>query len=767
MVTEWEVLYPHREQPWAGRWRRNGRAEYGLYDPVNCLRVPVDPKSDPKLPGLQTWLTQGEMISYRPGRRATIRLANPGSPDYVKVVPLRRVLGLADTYRTVIPRLRPLGIDSPDVKFVDASTGAIGLSPLSGQVLHDLLGVGVDHPSARNVDYVRIGNLLGQMATGHEAGLRPRTWPDLAWWVAQVLLWDPQPAMDFEKRLSQAVSRLRAITPGGENSFVHGDLHDRNLVVQGDGSIGLLDLDGAGSGDPEQDLVTLTAHLELRALQHRRPPPTNEIGDLWEGFEIARDATTTERTRAATAAELIRLACLYRFRRRWRPMTSDLLNRAHDWNAITRVLPIGSATTEVTGTVPAWLPRVSGAGKGPLAALRQALGPGEMGQALMKARLPWFEGPVTAAEVGRVTRRDGGFEVEIDAVVETNTGPPVHHRLIGEIVAGDTEAALRGTEASLVKKRRSQLSLPGHGLAALPALAMVVRTAGLDRRLPLLDFLHRPKLARRAMKPIMTSAWVATELLSHRLGKRATLRIKGEDSSVVIKGYKYRSDLAATAYKHGLILWESGGTLGGPRPLHLLEQQRALVWEDVGATGRDEFDIPPSQDLAAIGQALRRLHGLSGLGGPEHGLDDELALLRQSADLARDARPELAVLVGAAGHRVEQAAAILEPSKVGPIHRDAHPGQFLNVRGRTLIIDLDTLSIGDPALDLGNLSAYLTLGGAAGLCEHLMEGYGADAGLQGRAEVWTTVSLFRIALQAVISTRRAEAGRVLLEGLAG
>ncbi|WP_396134697.1 phosphotransferase [Cellulomonas sp. ATA003] len=48
---------------------------------------------------------------------------------------------------------------------------------------------------------------------------------------------------------------------------VHRDLHDKQLLVDGSGGIGLLDFDLAAAGEAALDLANLLVHLELRVHQ--------------------------------------------------------------------------------------------------------------------------------------------------------------------------------------------------------------------------------------------------------------------------------------------------------------------------------------------------------------------------------------------------------------------------------------------------------------------------------------------------------------------
>lgn len=91
-----------------------------------------------------------------------------------------------------------------------------------------------------------------------------------------------------------------------------------------------------------------------------------------------------------------------------------------------------------------------------------------------------------------------------------------------------------------------------------------------------------------------------------------------------------------------------------------------------------------------------------------------------------------------------------DPATSAVLHRDLHDGQVLVDGDRAGLLDLDTLAVGDPALDLGNLLAHLDLPVAQNRCsraagatvtEGVMAAYGADEVLTRRAAVHHLVAL--------------------------
>ncbi|WP_324278236.1 aminoglycoside phosphotransferase family protein [Blastococcus brunescens] len=69
----------------------------------------------------------------------------------------------------------------------------------------------------------------------------------------------------------EEVVRALAVAPAGPPVLLHRDLHDRQVLVADNGSVGLLDFDLLAAGEPAVDLANLLVHLELREHQGLLP----------------------------------------------------------------------------------------------------------------------------------------------------------------------------------------------------------------------------------------------------------------------------------------------------------------------------------------------------------------------------------------------------------------------------------------------------------------------------------------------------------------
>ena len=119
---------------------------------------------------------------------------------------------------------------------------------------------------------------------------------------------------------------------GPTDRLVHGDLHDRNLLLT-TGGIALLNMDSLGIGDPVEDVGNLVSHFVLRALQAGRPAETCRVQarTFIEHYARLMDPPPFEGLGAVSARTLFRLACIYRFRRKWHHLCPALLNESLSW----------------------------------------------------------------------------------------------------------------------------------------------------------------------------------------------------------------------------------------------------------------------------------------------------------------------------------------------------------------------------------------------------------------------------------------------------
>lgn len=114
-----------------------------------------------------------------------------------------------------------------------------------------------------------------------------------------------------------------------------------------------------------------------------------------------------------------------------------------------------------------------------------------------------------------------------------------------------------------------------------------------------------------------------------------------------------------------------------------------------------------SECLGPIAKAAFKLHQCSMECERQHSVEDELRILRKQLDaVARDNRnlqPDLQQILAAS----EELATRIDRSLTTPIHRDYYQDQLLINDRRCWLIDLDLVTQGHPATDIGNFCAHL------------------------------------------------------------
>lgn len=262
------------------------------------------------------------------------------------------------------------------------------------------------------------------------------------------------------------------------------------------------------------------------------------------------------------------------------------------------------------------------------------------------------------------------------------------------------------------------------GLVHRPLPTVVVQAGGADRRLPGL----RPLVARPGH-----------ELLAHRPERRAVVRHDSPAGQVYTKVVRPGrvAALAATLDRA-----RAAGT-SSPTVLDVDERAGTLttatlpgvpLYDAWGGSVRDD----PWRTGLHLGQCVREIHRAPTRGLDVHDAASELATTRRWLELARG-HGVLPLPDAVVDSLLSEAAVRLAgtmPPVPATVHRDLHDKQLLLDGDRVGVLDLDTLALGDPALDLANLQVHLELrvhqGRAdpltsATLGEAVLEGYGADA----------------------------------------
>jgi phosphotransferase family enzyme len=253
---------------------------------------------DPALPGLAA-ATDGVMVRrrlrprpvevvveplrYRPRRRAVLRYRVDGNRVlFGKVVTPRRgrrLLKLAEALRSTGLRLA--------LPTAQTGPGALVLPVLSGRPLRDLLQAGGPLPSPDRVAglSVELHQRCAPVLDSADCGTTRRVVdPGTALCVARIVSRLLPEEACAAGRLAEAVVGWAEESELPATWVVHGDLYENQVVVDGE-TLGLVDLDDIGLGDPLLDAANFAAHL--RVLAASGPPAAAVIHRYREELRAA------------------------------------------------------------------------------------------------------------------------------------------------------------------------------------------------------------------------------------------------------------------------------------------------------------------------------------------------------------------------------------------------------------------------------------------------------------------------------------------------
>lgn len=337
------------------------------------------------------------------------------------------------------------------------------------------------------------------------------------------------------------------------------------------------------------------------------------------------------------------------------------------------------------------------------------------------------------------------------------TGEAGSALLIGEWLGGDAIGVAAVESMRLTKPRRGQSDAGRPAVVADPASGLILRRAGFDTKLPGLRMLYDPAFAAERLGALgLDAGRYRLSLVGHRLGKRAVIRVSRSRQDWYLRLRAVTSTSGEEAHARHLALWEAvHGTAGLsiPHPLGFDPVSGAALYDALPGRPPVFAGLAGFRNLAALIPALTALQGLKIAAAP-HNATDELAILAPWAARLREVFPELARKADPILARLRRELPALPPVAPVPCHRDLHEGQILiSGAGRMLrvgLLDFDTLRLGDPALDPGNLQAHLIL---AGLREGRSHAPFVDAIERAlphiapeRLALWRRAALLRVAM---------------------
>ncbi len=297
------------------------------------------PRDDPGLPTLRAEARHGEIIVYRPNKRAVIRAEG----RYIKVFRPGRAIVPAERIAQMDALL--VGGTFTVPKIIRGAPDVLVFSTIPGRSLFEL---GQDHTTVSDDSFARVWQewsraWIGQLSASDTPSRRKvmSALPTRSAGVEAVNLWlwverwlrysenFPEASLqrDAVRATADAVTENLLRTAPDPLVWAHGDLHDKQIIgVEGRSPLGLLDFDEAAQAEAALDLANLDVHLELHVRMDRMTP-ARYLAAHQQVLAAAEELHVSPgRFHAYADATRLRLACLYSFLPRRASLAAGILD---------------------------------------------------------------------------------------------------------------------------------------------------------------------------------------------------------------------------------------------------------------------------------------------------------------------------------------------------------------------------------------------------------------------------------------------------------
>jgi len=253
---------------------------------------------------------------------------------------------------------------------------------------------------------------------------------------------------------------------------------------------------------------------------------------------------------------------------------------------------------------------------------------------------------------------------------------------------------------------------------ALPEAGLVIHSPDFDPGLPHLRACLNPAVMTDRLAGFCTNRGTVeadpsrreVELLSYRARRRAALKYRMNGVSVFGKTFRDGRGERAIRWHYDLkdrLFRASAGRVTVADPIGYLPDLRLALFswcESDRALSRAH--ATPS-DLRLAMNALGSLHRTPIDDAPAFSVSDEIGILERWQSALAKADPETADLLDRLVPVWRNQATPVDGCAT--IHRDFYDRQVLLGKNQTILVDIDTLSRGDPAVDVGTFLAHLWL----------------------------------------------------------
>ena len=203
-------------------------------------------------------------------------------------------------------------------------------------------------------------------------------------------------------------------------------------------------------------------------------------------------------------------------------------------------------------------------------------------------------------------------------------------------------------------------------------------------------------------------------VVAYRISKRCVTRLENPAAlhkpSVFLKRFRRTpADEILQAYRclGSSLQRRSDGRIGAPALLDHLPDDRVLLFE--GADASAWRLTTNADDLCLAANVLALLHSVPITCSRFHKPQDEVEIAHRWLPILKaldgEQHEQFRAIVGS----LEQSCGEISSAACCLVHRDFYAAQVLRQRENTWIVDLDTMSMGHPEVDIATFSAHLLL----------------------------------------------------------
>lgn len=327
---------------------------------------------------------------------------------------------------------------------------------------------------------------------------------------------------------------------------------------------------------------------------------------------------------------------------------------------------------------------------------------------LMK-RLGELTDELVFANGGRIERcwpaRDGGINIELSHPDPDGGRIRRYIRLAGD--------GLRDAQSAVI---------PGGGLSfhlpqtdpQLPHLARCLDGTRMAGRI--IEALNSSSRRRGDVLARAGQLDLLADLLAYRAGRRATIRYTAAGLGARFRwvAKTFRDDRAERlAARHRAVNDQlarvSSGRVRAAMPLVVFDDLRMVLFDWAGGAPAAGWKGLSNDHAGRVAGAVAALHNCRGLRTSRFGTDDEIEVIRRWYGLVAGVDEALARRWSVIVRLIESLAVQLPVVAGATVHRDFYNAQLLLTQRTATLVDLDTLAVGDPAIDLGNWIAHAYL----------------------------------------------------------